>query len=466
MNSSFRFLNTEQAETLHRSALRVLAEHGVCVEHEEVAARLGGVGGVVHDGDRVRFPAPAVEAQLTDAGKTPLSFQRPRFGAHVGVYECRFLDPASGRMLVFDEALLARYIAFAQTFAEIDYVGMLGLPFCPAGMAGNPQPLLEKVFAWKYGAVAEGAVHDVQYCEPLLEMFRCHAAATGRALREVVAACGFMISPLRLARGECEQLLWFAGQDLTMRIGSMPSMGGTAPVTLAGTVTLMLAEQIFQFLLRKAMYGHDHFGVGVGCCTMDLRNGYACYGRPEQYRVTLAMADLARFYGCACYGHSGLSDAKVPSAEAGAQKMMGLMATGSALGHASVSAGLLSMDEVCSPVQMVLDLDMVNSLNALHAAPAVDEEACAVGDILAAGPGGNHLGTDLTAERCRTGMFHPRTWSPGLLARWQDGGGRTDVDQARAVWEQFCAAWSPASAISADEEEELWTIVRKCAIRA
>jgi trimethylamine--corrinoid protein Co-methyltransferase len=235
--------------------------------------------------------------------------------------------------------------------------------------------------------------------------------------------------------------------------------GGTAPITLAGAIVLSLAEQMFLYLLQRALWEDAAFGLGGSVSTMDMRSGISCYGRPEQQRINAAFADIGRFYGCATGGHTGLADAKVPSFEAGAQKAAGALWTALACGHASVSAGLLSMDEVCSPVQMILDHDLAESLKALLAEPAVDEETCAFDEIAAVGIGGGYLGTDLTAQRFRQELFRPRTWSGEFLAGWLASGRRTDVDTAREIALDLMRRHPPAPRITEPEEVDLRRVI-------
>jgi len=284
---------------------------------------------------------------------------------------------------------------------------------------------------------------------------------SGKRLEDAVVAVGFMISPLRLARAECEQLLFFSERGLRMSIGHLPSQGGSAPITLAGSITLALAEQIFLFLLQRAFWEDAVFAIGGDVMTMDMRKAASCYGRPEQQRINVAFADLARFYGCPCYGHTGLSDAKLPSFEAGVQKSVGALITALAVGRGTIEAGLLSTDEICSPIQMILDHDLAGSLRALLAEPLVDEAECDFDEILTSGPGGNFLGADLTVQRCRTELFQPQTWSWQSVSGWLDSGKRIDVDYARDIFKRFDKGFSPVSQITTEEERELRKIIAK-----
>lgn len=461
------FLSPTQAETVHRGALRVLEEVGVKVEHESLRRSLESVGGSPGTGtDVVRFAPGRVEQQIAEAPKTPMSDAGARVGAHVGIYQSRYLEPLGNELVPFDETRLAKYAAMGRELDCIDGVGMLGVPFAPPGIPRPYQPLAGKLYAWKHGLEPDGSVIFTALCEPLLEMFACHAAANGRRVEEVFRAAGYLISPLRLARPECEQFLFFQERGLRMYLGHLPSQGGSAPVTFAGALTLALAESIFLFLLQRAFRADMAFTVGGTPATMDMRTALSCYGRPEMQRFNVAFADLARFYGCSCAGHTGLADAKLPSCEAGAQKATGALITALACGHASVAAGLLGVDEICSPVQLVLDCDIVGSLRALLAEPNMDDQACAFEDILSAGCGGNFVGTDLTCRRFRQELWEPMTWAFESTAGWEISGRRTDVDRARDWVADFEKRFAPEAHIGPDEEQQLRAIIRRAVERS
>ena len=64
-----------------------------------------------------------------------------------------------------------------------------------------------------------------------------------------------MISPLKLGRVECEHLLWFRERGLRCFIGCMSSLGMTAPITLAGAISVQLAELMFASVASMCLYG-------------------------------------------------------------------------------------------------------------------------------------------------------------------------------------------------------------------
>ena len=455
------FLSRAQVETLHHNALRVLAETGVRVEHEGMRGRLEALGAASDGNGNVRFAPSHVEPHLF--GKIPPEPVRPHVRVFAGVYQSWYLEPATGRRVPFTEERLAGYIGLARSLPLVSHTHLLGLPFVPPDLPADSVPLAEKLYAWKYGAAPAGAVQLTSLCQPLLEMFRCHASMNGQPIEKGFCAEGFLVSPLRLARPECEQVLFFAEHGLRMRLGHLPSQGGTAPVTFAGAITLALAEQIFLHLINRALWPDAEFSLASTVMTMDPRTAASVYGRPEQQRINAAFADLGRFYGCPCGGQTGLSDAKAPSFEAGAQKAIGALLTALTVGAGTVEAGLLATDEICSPVQMVLDHDLAGALTSLLREPSVSDAECAVEEIAGVGCGGNFLASELTAARCREEFFFPRTWSSQSSATWERTGSKLDIDLAREYVAQFNETYAPTSAISAEEERELQRIIRTAA---
>lgn len=454
------FLNQTQVEEIHRNALRVLEEVGVEVDHPLLRSRLEAIGATQDPiTGRVRFAAGLVENLIQNARKSALRDGVPSISLGCSVYQCLYMDPISDELVPFNEDLLARYFALAENLPGIDGSGLLGLPFVPEDTPARSLPLAERLYSWKHGASPAGSIQLTHLCEPILEMLEIHASCTGKTLNEVFNVGGFLISPLKLGRPECEQMVFFAERGLRMWVGHLPSQGGTAPVTLAGTLVLSLAEQMFIFLLNHAMWGDVSFGLGGMASTIDMRTGVSCYGRPERQRINLAFADIAEFYGCACWGHTGTTDAHTPSCESGVQKAIGVVATALATGHAFIEAGLLGIDEICSPVQMVLDSDLGMCLRALLAEPQIDSVECAFDEIAAVSTGGNHLGTDFTVERFRSCFFEPLTWSNQLTSAWLSRGQRTDLDKARDLVSDLMARYVPHSHISEEEETALRRVI-------
>ena len=200
----------------------------------------------------------------------------------------------------------------------------------------------------------------------------------------------------------------------------MYALGANAPVTLAGAVTLNLAEQIALRILDWAWFGKKELRLGGSLSVMDMRTMIYPYGRPEMGLANLMLAQLARHYGASYSGHAALSDAKLPSVEAGYQKALTGIPTLMSCGSLWMDAGLLSIDEVCSPVQLILDHEFLSALAHMVKPFPVDEESIGLETIFEAGPAGQYLDKEHTVRYLRSEHWQPKIWSREMLAPWLD----------------------------------------------
>ena len=177
--------------------------------------------------------------------------------------------------------------------------------------------------------------------------------------------------------------------------------------------------------------------------------------------ANLMTAQLARFYGASYSGHAGLSDAKLPSVEAGYQKALTAIPTLLACGSLWMDAGLLSIDEVCSPVQMILDNEFLSALSRFTLEFEVSEESIGLETILALGPGGSYLDREHTARYVRKEQWQPRIWSREMLAPWLNGPRQTDIERAREQAAQAYASFRPVSQLSPEHEREILALIQQ-----
>jgi trimethylamine--corrinoid protein Co-methyltransferase len=428
----FQVMSDAEVGRVHRGALRILDEMGMEVQNEQLLRALREAGLPVDlDAQRVRFPSRFVEAYIGDVPKVDWDAAEPRVSGSAGVFHGRYHDPETDELVPWTEEALAFYFALP---AQLDHVspraGMLG---CRLPVPSVLEPLYERYYCWKYGAHDSGTIHLDTLCPYVLALSEALADEIGRAVADVFNGTVYLVPPLKLGRHEAYQVAYFWERGLRVRIGDMYLMGATAPVTMAGAVTLNVAEQIALSILRWALFGERALHIGSGLGAIDMRTSIYPYGRPEIPITNLMTIQMARFYGVSGGGHSGNSDAKLPSTEAGAQKALSAIPTLLAGGRASIGAGLLSIDEVCSPIQMVLDNEFIGALKHLTKEFEVTEDAIGLDTILEVGPGGHFLDTDHTLRYFRTEHWQPAIWSREMMGSWLEGGSRLDVDKARTL---------------------------------
>ncbi|MBM4043163.1 MAG: hypothetical protein FJ290_32145 [Planctomycetes bacterium] len=440
--------------------LRICDDVGFLVESEAILGRLAAFGARVDKAaGRVFFAPGLVEKFIAASDRFDWEAVEPSVSGSAGVYHGYYLDPDTDEFVPWTLPNLLRYLKVAHHLEHTS--GFISVNF---GIRGVPEAATEPFFhylAFKLQGTSASGVTDVRQAPVALEMCEAAAAELGDDGRRRFRGVVYMVSPLKLGHQEAEVFSFFAERGIVVGIGHMLSQGGTAPVTLAGALALNLAQDIFTHAVHRAYFGGRGFGVGCAVSPLDMRTGMYCYGRPEQQLANVALAQMARRYCVPFWGHCGLSDAKRPSAEAGYQKAMGAIPTLMACGRAYISTGLLSVDEVFSPVQMVIDNEMVGALKRFARGFEVSEETLAFDLIKQAGPGGGFLATEHTVRHFRGELWEPRIFAREMLPAWQRHGAKTDVDMAREIVHNLMSREPLPSRISDALERRLLAILHK-----
>ncbi len=103
-------------------------------------------------------------------------------------------------------------------------------------------------------------------------------------------------SPLTLNPDMTEVIIETAKAGMPINVLSMALSGGTAPVTLAGTLVIHNAEVLSGLVLCQLVNKGNPFIYGSSTTMMDLRFTTAGVGAPELGKISAAVAKLAQYY--------------------------------------------------------------------------------------------------------------------------------------------------------------------------
>ncbi len=104
------------------------------------------------------------------------------------------------------------------------------------------------------------------------------------------------VSPLKLPRDATEVIIESARAGVVDTILSMAMAGGSAPVTLAGTLVVHNAEVLSGIVLAQLTERGCPVMYGSSTTAMDLRLAAASVGSPELALISAAVAQMARRY--------------------------------------------------------------------------------------------------------------------------------------------------------------------------
>ena len=123
--------------------------------------------------------------------------------------------------------------------------------------------------------------------------------------RPVVSALICPTSPLQMSTHGCEIIMEFARAGVPINILSMALSGGTAPITLAGTLVDHNAEVLAGIVLAELTCKGAPVIYGSSTTGFDMRCNTAPVGSPELGLINCAVGILADYYNLPSYTAGG-----------------------------------------------------------------------------------------------------------------------------------------------------------------
>ncbi len=403
-------------------ALDLLAEHGVAVVHEGAHAALLKAGALPGgENTRLRLPREmlreALEATPRETvlcGKSPArdlalpradnSFvMRTGTGAHgyVAPGDCSYRN-----MRIDDVESIARLAN------GLDQVGFVAHPFAYGvheltsdihGVARLITHTDKHIWLQPYN------VENVEY---LLRI--CAIAAGGEAAlraRPIASTIMCSFTPLEFKVMDVEALIQSGRAGLTVHACSLPSAGGTAPLSVAGNALMAVAEILAMVTLAHVLVPGTPVIATPLMFTLDMATGQALHACPESVQAKALAIEVLGARGLGLLTHSYGMGSDTP--DAGRQAAAERMALGQAVAAAGADilggVGQLETATVFSPVQAVLDDEAGAWLRAFAAAPEVDDTAMNWEEISQIGIGAHFLESPHTLAGCRS-QYRPQVW--------------------------------------------------------
>jgi len=214
--------------------------------------------------------------------------------------------------------------------------------------------------------------------------------------------------------------------------------GASAPVSLAGGLSLLVAETLAGVAMAQIVRNGTPCILGCFFNGVDMRSGGPSPGLPEAVLTTLVGSQLARRYGLPLRGGGSLCAGLVIDAQTAIESTMSMWATYLAECDLVVhAAGWLEGGLTASYEKMAIDIEMIRMFDRLREGITVDEEQLAFEVIADVGPGGLFLAHENTLERFRTDLFMSPLFRSQAYPTWVKQGSRTAEDVATDEWKRI-----------------------------
>jgi trimethylamine--corrinoid protein Co-methyltransferase len=417
VGGQYKPLTDEQVQQIHEASLAILERVGVQVEEPEALALFEEAGADV-EGNRVRLPRSLVEdaieqasSRVVLAGRDPkhdliLEDKRVHIGTGGAALQVLDLETSEVRKAVLEDVG-----QMARVVDALDNIHFFLIPIYPTDLDD------EKVEISKYYAALANTTKHVQAGAYTLQGIRDVIAMSERivggpeALRErpiVSFITSWMVSPLKFATDVTALLIEVCRQGMPVVLSAAPMAGSTSPVTLAGTLAQLNAEQLSGLTLTQLVNPGTPVLIGPIPATADMRSGKYIAGTVELGVSNAAIAQLAQFYDVPIYNSAGMTESKLPDIQAGMEKAQSVIQVALAgtnfIHHA---AGMLEDMSTIAYEQFVIDNEMLGMAMRAVRGIEVNNDTLALEAIERVGPGGHYLADEHTMRYMRTEHYYP-----------------------------------------------------------
>ncbi len=431
------FLTKEALDRIEETALRLLDEVGITLEHERAREMLAGLGCALEK-NRVRIPPSVVQWATENVTAAREYWHRDGTWAHsLGDGKVRFhngggqpdiLDLDTGqrrRATLQDVADMTRLL---DALPNVDHITPM---FGPQDVPPDLMFLSSTAAMLRHtdkpvSAAAVDRPDDVPY---LIEMAAACCGGLDAFRRQPNLSISVSpVSPLRFPASIAGAILAVAESGAPFHSLPAPSLGATGPLTMAGALAQQHAEVLASLVLAAAARP----GVPVVYCSrispIDLRTAISVWGGPEVGMSGAGAAQLAHRLGLPCDSYGLSTTSPGIDAQHAYERLANALVP--ALGGVDILSGVGMGGGLVGGLEIaVIDNEIISLIKHIVSGCEVNETTLAYDVMKEVIPrDGVFLGEMHTVRQMRQGAL----WIPDLSVRDANRQGDDVVIRARA----------------------------------
>jgi trimethylamine--corrinoid protein Co-methyltransferase len=431
-----KLLSQNEIEEIHQRALDVIQEVGCFFESPEALDVLEKHGAIVDHSSRIaKLPRNMVESALKLCPSSILLAARnPKQDIHAegdrvyfgpGTLPVKVSDLETGKVRA---GTLQDCRDFARLIDALEFIHFFKVMMTPQDV--NPKiPELYAVDA-AYNHTTKQISSTCLSRQAAMDLYRMGVAVAGGEdafrQRPMIIVNMLAVSPLQWSTVNLGAIMDLAKVGCPLIIGSEPQGGTTGPAPLAGQVLLNVAETLAGITLVQLVKPNASIMWGNVGSISDMRSGLFGSGAVELGMINAAMNQMAKFYRVPTYSTGGMSDSKIPDAQAGVEKSLQALVVALAGGnYIHDAAGMLECCLLSSHEQYVIDNEMLGMICRILDGIRVTPDTLSLDQIRQVGPRGNFMGLRHTLQHVRSGEHYlPRLFDRSTRDTWASRGSK------------------------------------------
>jgi trimethylamine---corrinoid protein Co-methyltransferase len=251
----------------------------------------------------------------------------------------------------------------------------------------------------------------------------------------------FAISPLKLCTQSTRIMREAIRERIPVALSAAPMSGSTSPITMAGTLAQLHAEQLAGICICQLTNPGAPLLYGGIPGMANLRTMGYLGGAVECGMMNAAIHQLSHHIKVPNYNSSSLSDSKLPDAQAGWEKALtAVLAAMGGSNYVHHAAGMLESMLAVAYEQFVMDDEIIGMCCKVLKGIEVDAEHLALEVIDAVGPGGNFMVSPHTMAHMRKEYFQTNgVTDQKNRDKWEKDGSLDARERAKAIARKILA---------------------------
>jgi trimethylamine---corrinoid protein Co-methyltransferase len=458
LGGRYKPLSDADIERIHRAALDVLEQVGLCDAIPSCIELVTAAGGRYTDQGRLLFPRALVEDTLAMAARNfVLHGQAPGREMELAGYKVHFGTGGAAVHIVdmetreYRDSTLADLYDVARLIDSLEHIHYFQRPLVARDMV-EPRDLdVNTCYASISGTTKHVGSSWVlpEHLEETMPML--HAVAGGEARWRdkpfVSMSSCFVVPPLKFAEDTCRTMEVAVRAGMPVLLLAAGQAGATSPAALAGAVVQEVAECLAGLVYVNLIVPGHPVIFAPWPFVSDLRTGAMSGGSGEQAVLMAACAQMGRYYDLPTGIAAGMADSKLPDAQSGYEKAY----TNALAGHSGAnlvyeSAGMQASLLGFSYESCVIDNDMLGAINRTVRGIEVNDESLSVDvmrDVCTNGPG-HFLGHGQTLGLMEKEYVYPEVGDRGSPKEWLEQGSTDVLQRAHKRVAEILHAYYPS----------------------
>ncbi len=438
----YEVLDEEGLALIEANADRVLEEIGIEFRDDAEALQLWRDAGAEVKGERVHFPKGLCRALLKSAPSVFTQHARnPARSVEIGgdatvfapVYGPPFVRDLDGKRRYATIEDFRNFVKLAYLAPSIHHSG--GTVCEPVDVPVNKRHL-DMVLA--HMTLSDkpfmGSVTAPERAQDTVEMCKILFGAEFVEHNTVVINLINANSPMVFDETMLGAAKVYARNNQATIVTPFILAGAMSPVTVAGTLTQVLAEVMAGAAFTQLVRPGAPVLFGTFASSISMQSGAPTFGTPEPALVSYGAAQLARRLGLPFRTGGSLCASKVPDAQAAYESANTLNATLLAgTNFVLHSAGWLEGGLASCYEKFVMDVDQLGMAQKLAAGVDLSENGQAMDAIREVGPGSHYLGCAHTQANFQTAFYRSSIADNNSFEQWQAEGEKTAPQRANGL---------------------------------